>query len=109
MRPCVRSGMAFAAILGFTLTVQAAGPSPERQRYLDDLLHEDCGACHGMTLKGGLGPALLPQRLRRYPRAFLRATILQGRPGTPMPPWRPFLSDADVDWILDRLLGVMKP
>ena len=40
---------------------------------------------------------------------FLAATILNGRPGTPMPPWRPFLSRTDVDWILDRLLGADRP
>ena len=109
MQRCAVRGTLATYLLGAVLTAQAAGPSLERQRYLDDLLHEDCGACHGMTLKGGLGPPLLPERLRSLPREFLATTILEGRPGTPMPPWRPFLSRADVDWILDRLTGADRP
>jgi cytochrome c55X len=31
-------------------------------------------------------------------------TILHGRPGTPMPPWQPFVSEAEARWIVDRLL-----
>ena len=102
-------GLLAVCLLGPVPAALGAGLSAERQRYLDDLLHEDCGACHGMTLKGGLGPPLLPERLRRLPREFLAATILNGRPGTPMPPWRPFLSRSDVDWILDRLLRADQP
>ncbi|WP_408065686.1 c-type cytochrome [endosymbiont of unidentified scaly snail isolate Monju] len=31
-------------------------------------------------------------------------TIRNGRPGTAMPPWGPILSDADIAWLVDRLL-----
>ena len=31
------------------------------------------------------------------------ATTLDGRPGTPMPPWRSMLSDADALWIAVQL------
>ena len=33
-------------------------------------------------------------------RRMLHAVILHGRPGTPMPPWRPFLTDADSAWLV---------
>ena len=43
----------------------AAGePSPERQKELVRLVRQDCGSCHGMTLNGGLGPALSVQALK---------------------------------------------
>ncbi len=74
-----------------------------------DLLLQDCGACHGMTLKGGLGPALLPGRLAGYSRDFIAQTILQGRPGTPMPPWRPFLTNEEARWLAARLQQGVKP
>jgi cytochrome c55X len=80
-----------------------AAPSPARQAELRNLLLQDCGACHGLTLKGGLGPALLPDTLRDKPVTFLAATILAGRPGTPMPPWSPFMTPAEADWLV-RLL-----
>jgi cytochrome c55X len=37
------------------------------------------------------------------PAAYLKYTILYGRPGTPMPPWRAFLTEADAEWIAARL------
>jgi cytochrome c55X len=33
----------------------------------------------------------------------LVATILYGRPGTPMPGWRSMLSESDAQWIAERL------
>jgi cytochrome c55X len=82
---------------------------PERQRALRNLLVQDCGSCHGLTLRGGLGPALLPADLADKPPAYLQATILYGRPGTPMPPWRPFLSDADTAWLVETLQRGLNP
>jgi cytochrome c55X len=87
----------------------AAGPAvgaeavPERERELVRLVRQDCGACHGMTLAGGLGPSLLPDALRDRPSDALVQTIIHGRPGTPMPPWRPFLSEPEARWIVERL------
>jgi cytochrome c55X len=85
----------------------AAGAQPDAQRQaeLRHLLEQDCGSCHGLTLKGGLGPALLPEQLAGKPRAFLMHTILDGRPGTAMPPWRPLLSEDEAAWLVDRLLN----
>lgn len=37
--------------------------APEREKELETLLYQDCGSCHGMTLKGGLGPALPCHRI----------------------------------------------
>jgi cytochrome c55X len=76
---------------------------PERERELVRLVRQDCGACHGMTLAGGLGPSLLPDALRDRPGEALVQTIVHGRPGTPMPPWQPFLSEPEARWIVERL------
>ena len=84
-------------------------PSSERAAALRNLLVQDCGSCHGLTLRGGLGPALLPADLAGKPPAYLQATILYGRPGTPMPPWRPFLSDADSAWLVETLQRGLNP
>lgn len=74
-----------------------------RQQYLLNLLKQDCGSCHGMTLKGGLGPALLPENLHGKPDEMLTLTILEGRPGTPMPPWKSELSADDAAWLVKQL------
>lgn len=87
-----------------TLAEEPANPIPPRQKELIRMVRQDCGSCHGLTLRGGLGPALLPDNLRDRPPQSLKYTILQGRPGTAMPPWQPFMSEAEADWIVAQLL-----
>ena len=77
--------------------------SSERQNELLYLLKQDCGSCHGLTLKGGLGPSLLPQALKDKPEAYLVTTILEGRDNTAMPPWKPMLSFDDAKWLAEQL------
>ena len=75
----------------------------ERQGQLLYLLKHDCGSCHGMTLKGGLGPPLLPDAIANKSPELLVNTILYGRSGTPMGPWGPFLSEQEARWLVERL------
>ena len=82
---------------------QYEAPVPARQRELVYLLREDCGSCHGLHLKGGLGPALTAEALRSRPPESLVATIVHGRPGTAMPPWRRFVTDSEARWLVDRM------
>jgi cytochrome c55X len=83
----------------------AGEPIPgERQQELQNLLIQDCGSCHGLTMRGGLGPALLPADLQGKSAEYLSIVILEGRPGTAMPGWRPMLSDAEARWMAERLL-----
>ncbi len=77
--------------------------SQQRQNELRDLLLQDCGSCHGMTLKGGLGPALTPEVIATRSRDMVRTTIEQGRRGTPMPPWKNILDNDDIDWLVETL------
>lgn len=84
----------------------AAGPvapSAAREGELVHLIRQDCGSCHGMTLKGGLGAPLLPENLAGKDAAVLAAIILDGLHGTPMPPWRPLLTEAEAAWIARKL------
>jgi len=94
-------------VIGVFLTsayaVLAAPPTSKRQEALFHLLKHDCGSCHGMTLRGGLGPPLTAAALERRSSPALEATILFGRPGTPMPPWKGMLSGAEVEWVVRRL------
>jgi len=96
-----------ALLLGLTALAVSAAPAAEpdgaRQRALVHLVRQDCGSCHGMTLKGGLGVALLPEDLKDKDVEGLAAIILDGIPNTPMPPWRGLLTEADARWIADQL------
>ena len=82
-----------------------AEPDAERAAELERLVRQDCGSCHGLTLKGGLGPALTPAALEGAEAAGLAAVILDGAPQTPMPPWRPLLTEEEAQWIAQYLLN----
>jgi cytochrome c55X len=92
-----------AALLIPPLTGSTEPMTAERQVALRAMLRQDCGSCHGMTLKGGLGPPLLPDSLKGKPDNLLAATILNGRPGTAMPPWDKFMSTDEAVWLVQQL------
>jgi cytochrome c55X len=84
--------------------------SDARRAELHNLLIQDCGSCHGLTMRGGLGPPLLPQQLRDRPRESLIDTVMNGRPDTAMPPWNNLLSRDEAGWMIDQLRrGVASP
>ena len=87
----------------FAASAMADAVSAKHQTGLRNFVHQDCGACHGMRLTGGLGPALTPQALQDKNHEFLFATISEGRHGTPMPPWRTQLTEQEINWIVDYL------
>jgi len=88
---------------GYTTAEATAKLDPARQSELLYFIKHDCGSCHGMTLKGGLGPALLPETLSAKPESYLVNTILEGRKNTAMPPWKSMLSQKDAIWITRQL------
>jgi cytochrome c55X len=90
--------------LFFSASAIANEPNVERQKELRNMLAHDCGSCHGLTLKGGLGPSLLAKDLANKNSAFLVQAILEGRKGTAMPPWKPFLSEQEAMWLVQKLL-----
>jgi cytochrome c55X len=100
-----RRVIAVTASLWLTVTGATAQPDTQRQQQLVRMVRQDCGSCHGMTLAGGLGPALTREALVDRTVATVAATIFHGRPGTPMPPWRSLLSQGEATWIAERLLA----
>ena len=93
----VMFGITFATAVG-------AEPTPQRAAQLTYMVRQDCGSCHGLTLAGGLGPALLPAALKGKPAAYLKHVILNGNKNTAMPGWSRLLSEADAEWIAEHLL-----
>lgn len=102
---CAGLGLVLVLVLagGARATDSPSPISPARRTELITLVRQDCGSCHGLTLKGGLGPALLPTHLEDKPESYLKTVILHGVPDTAMPPWQRFLSEAEADWIVSHL------
>lgn len=98
------AALAALATLGYAGGALAdAQPAPQRQLELLRVVRQECGACHGLHLSGGLGPALTREALADKPIDSMAAVIFGGRPGTPMPPWRAFLSATEAQWIANQL------
>jgi mono/diheme cytochrome c family protein len=64
-----------------------------------------CAACHGANREGvsGVGPALTPESLAALSDTDIRDTILNGRSGTAMAPFKDTLSAEEIDALLQLL------
>ena len=94
------------ALSPVAMTPALAGPVPES---FADLVVQECGSCHGLTLRGGLGRPLTREGLEDRPLDLVRDIILDGLPGTPMPPWRPLLSEKEAAAIAEMLKNGVLP
>ena len=78
--------------------IAAAGP-------MAVLYWDACSGCHGVNREGGMGPALIPQRLSDTDKETIGDAISNGRQGTAMPPWQDKLSEQEIDELIDYLLS----
>lgn len=104
-RRCGSFAMLLSAVAG-SLAAGAAGPAAPAEPRRAEIIHmvrQDCGSCHGLTLRGGLGPPLLPAALADKDAAQLQFVVLHGRRGTAMPPWRRFLTEDEAGWVVELL------
>ena len=58
------------------------------------LYTQHCASCHGAKRLGGMGPALLPQNLKRLKREAAIRVITEGSVATQMPAFGGVLTDA---------------
>lgn len=79
------------------LEIVAAGP-------IAVLFWDKCSGCHGDNRQGGVGPALIPQRLSDN-KEFYRETISFGQSGTAMPAWQEILTELEIDNLIDYILS----
>ena len=54
----------------------------------DAVFEKDCQGCHGPAHQGGVGADLRPGKIKGKDSAMLANTILNGRAGTAMVPWK---------------------
>ncbi|MBY6033171.1 c-type cytochrome [Marinobacter daepoensis] len=95
-----QAGLAVAMLMA---TAGATAGAPETESELANFVIQDCGSCHGLKLKGGLGPPLRPEDIEALPEAAVAAIIRQGVPGTAMPPWKALLTEQEILWISRQL------
>jgi len=100
--------MASRAAILFAALLSASGASATDYTALSgdrlaEFVRQDCGSCHGLTMKGGLGRPLTADRLTHFDVESIRDIVIDGIPGTAMPPWAGILTDEQADWIARRL------
>lgn len=102
MRNFLRFGL---LLLAATLLPAVAGQAPDdkRQQELQQMLYQNCSACHGPTFEGGAGPALTTTALAAKDEQLLVDTILKGRPGTAMPAWEWMFKEEEARWLVKFL------
>ena len=93
-----------ALVLLKSLMAGTAGAQDTKR--LEHMLKQDCGSCHGLTMKGGLGRPLTPDALADADPQALASIILNGVPGTAMPAWRPILTEDEAMWMANYLKKV---
>ena len=93
-----------SVMTAFPVTAADQPANPSRRAEIVNMVRQDCGSCHGMTLRGGLGPSLEARTLADKDTGQLQFVILNGRRGTPMPPWKDFLTETEVAWVVDMLM-----
>ncbi len=93
---CIASAFIFSA-------AQAGEYDFETHSEMSEFVRQDCGACHGLSLKGGLGRPLLKESLDHFDLETLEEIILDGIPDTAMPPWRGILDEAQAKQIAKAL------
>ena len=65
------------------------------------LYSKSCAACHGVDRLGGIGPALLPENLRRLRKARAVDAITNGLPASQMPAFAGSLDKAEIQSLVE--------
>jgi mono/diheme cytochrome c family protein/DNA-binding beta-propeller fold protein YncE len=88
-RNIVKGLTVFAGMISIA-SLASADPATE------NLYKKHCAECHGADRLGGMGPALLPQNLKRLRKKKAVKVIAQGRLATQMPAFGDKLSDDEI-------------
>ena len=70
---------------------------------VEKVFEKECQGCHGPNHEGGVGSDLRPNVIGKKNAYMLAETILNGRPGTAMPPFKSKFNKADADKMVDYL------
>jgi len=81
-----------------------SGPAAYAEdRDIDEVYREQCATCHGADRLGGVGPALLPENLKRLKKKHAISVISKGRPATQMPGFGENLTESEISALIDLI------
>ena len=91
----MRSALPIAAALSLAFT--ANGLALQGDEPVAGVYAQHCAGCHGADRLGGIGPALLPENLRRLKPKKALAAIAEGLPASQMPGFEGKLAPEDIE------------
>lgn len=93
--------VAFFSLLVLLLVsspAHAGGMDPTQALYV-----KHCGECHNPDRLGAMGPALLPENLKRLRKKKAAKVIAKGRPATQMLPFEEVLTPKEIQTLVDYI------
>ncbi len=93
----------------FLATCLAGAASCAGAAGVQTLYQEHCGACHGESRLGGIGPALLPESLERLRQTEALKVIREGRVATQMPAFGKQLSADETQQLAEWIYTPVTP
>ena len=79
----------------------AGHPAYAATTNIDALYQQHCASCHGANRLGGMGPALLPENLKRLRKKKAVNVIANGRAATQMPAFANKISAKDIQSLVN--------
>ena len=95
-----------AAVLALLFLLPLGASASETD--VQGLYKEHCVECHGLDRLGGVGPALLPQNLKRLRKKRALGVIAKGRPQTQMPAFGETLSKEQIAALVEYVYTPLK-
>ena len=100
--------LAASYILFISAATPVAGSTTENTTDTLKLYKTHCAECHNEYRLGGMGPALLPENLKRLRQNAAVDVIKNGRAATQMPAFKDKLSDKEVQSLVDYVYTPLK-
>ena len=93
---------------GVFLTAAAILTPAQTQADTAAIYKQHCAECHGPDRLGGIGPALLPENLKRLRRKAAHQVIENSRPAVQMPAFKDVLSKDDIAGLVKLIYTPLK-
>ncbi len=95
---------AFFLILALAAAFLAAGDTTSfAGQPAEPIYQEHCATCHGVDRLGGIGPALLPENLKRLRKKKAAGVITNSSPASQMPAFGQVLDTAAINGLVDYI------
>jgi DNA-binding beta-propeller fold protein YncE/cytochrome c553 len=88
-------------IIAIVALVYLLFPKPSHASNTETLYKNNCAECHNSHRLGGMGPALLPENLKRLRKKAAIDVIKNGRVATQMPAFKEKLNDQQIQSLVD--------